>query len=87
MRRYSRSACTSTTREEDTRFSVAPATRRRRKKFVVYRALYGDYSLWVRPKAMFLETVVVDGKAAPIQIRGLSQHILLDARRCWEGEL
>lgn len=24
---------------------------------VVYRALYGDYGLWVRPLAMFTETV------------------------------
>jgi hypothetical protein len=34
---------------------------------VVYRALYdqpeyGENSLWVRPKAMFLEKVIVDGK-------------------------
>jgi len=29
---------------------------------VVYRCLYGDYSLWVRPYDMFVETVVVDGK-------------------------
>jgi len=28
---------------------------------VVYQTLYGDYSLWVRPLNMFLETVVVDG--------------------------
>ena len=28
---------------------------------VVYRALYGGYGLWVRPAAMFLEAVEVDG--------------------------
>jgi len=28
---------------------------------VVYRPLYGEGALWVRPYAMFLETVVVDG--------------------------
>lgn len=28
---------------------------------VVYRALYGARGLWVRPAAMFMETVVVDG--------------------------
>ena len=28
---------------------------------VVYRCLYGNYDLWVRPLAMFLETVEVDG--------------------------
>ena len=29
---------------------------------VVYRALYGDYGLWVRPASMWLETVTRDGK-------------------------
>lgn len=29
---------------------------------VVYRALYGEGGLWVRPEAMFLETVERDGK-------------------------
>lgn len=32
---------------------------------VVYQALYGDYGLWVRPKAMFLEEIVVVGKIVP----------------------
>jgi len=32
---------------------------------VVYRAMYGDRGLWVRPVAMFLETVVVDGLSRP----------------------
>lgn len=27
----------------------------------LYRALYGDHGLWVRPAAMFNETVEVDG--------------------------
>jgi len=27
----------------------------------LYRALYGDHGLWVRPSAMFNETVLVDG--------------------------
>ncbi len=27
----------------------------------LYRALYGEQGLWVRPAAMFLETVVIDG--------------------------
>lgn len=31
----------------------------------VYRALYGDGGLWVRPLAMFLETVEVDGRQVP----------------------
>lgn len=30
---------------------------------VVYRTLYGDFDLWVRPLAMFIETIVVDGVA------------------------
>jgi hypothetical protein len=30
---------------------------------VVYRCLYGDGSLWVRPLAMFLEQVEVEGRA------------------------
>lgn len=32
---------------------------------VVYRALYGEEKLWVRPAAMFLETVERDGKTFP----------------------
>ncbi len=33
---------------------------------VLYRALYGDTTaLWVRPHAMFMETVVVDGRIQP----------------------
>jgi hypothetical protein len=32
---------------------------------VVYRALYGERGLWVRPKAMWLETVEVDGVPRP----------------------
>jgi hypothetical protein len=32
---------------------------------VVYRKLYGDSSLWVRPLAMFSGDVVVDGRQVP----------------------
>ena len=32
---------------------------------VLYRALYGERGLWVRPHAMFVETVVVDGQRVP----------------------
>lgn len=35
------------------------------EEFVVYRALYGRRDLWIRPLAMFLETVVVDGRPFP----------------------
>lgn len=32
---------------------------------VVYRCLYGDYSLWVRPLTMFQESVEVGGACIP----------------------
>jgi hypothetical protein len=32
---------------------------------VVYRQEYGDRGLWVRPAAMFTETVEVDGRTVP----------------------
>lgn len=32
---------------------------------VVYRPLHGDRGLWVRPLAMFCETVTVDGQEQP----------------------
>lgn len=32
---------------------------------VVYRALYGEFGLWVRPMAMFTESVTVNGIACP----------------------
>jgi hypothetical protein len=35
------------------------------EKLVVYRCLYGDYSLWVRPLSMFRETVNVAGEQLP----------------------
>jgi len=31
------------------------------EEFVVYRALYGEYRLFVRPKNMFQEQVLVEG--------------------------
>ena len=36
---------------------------------VVYRPLYGDGGLWVRPLAMFLEPVDRDGYSGPRFIR------------------
>ena len=35
------------------------------ESLVVYRCLYGEYGVWVRPLAMFAETVTVDGKEIP----------------------
>ncbi len=35
------------------------------EKMVVYRKLYDDGSLWVRPLGMFLEDVPVDGRLVP----------------------
>ena len=33
------------------------------EELVVYRALYGEKDLWVRPLKMFLETVEIEGKS------------------------
>ncbi|MCX2976161.1 DUF1653 domain-containing protein [Candidatus Marimicrobium litorale] len=33
------------------------------ERVVVYQCLYGDYSHWVRPTAMFMESVDVGGKS------------------------
>ena len=35
------------------------------ESLVIYRALYGERGLWVRPAAMFNETVVIDGVEQP----------------------
>lgn len=43
------------------------------EEMVVYRKLYGDCSLWVRPLGMFVEDVPVDGRMAP--------------RFAWTGEM
>jgi hypothetical protein len=36
-----------------------------RESLVVYQCLYDDYSWWVRPLAMFKETLTVDDKVIP----------------------
>jgi len=35
------------------------------EELVVYRPLYGNFDLWVRPKTMFLETVLVNDTPTP----------------------
>jgi len=35
------------------------------EELVVYRALYGEELIWVRPLKTFLETVEVDGETKP----------------------
>ena len=35
------------------------------EELVVYRCLYGEYGVWVRPLSMFSETVEVKGKHVP----------------------
>ena len=35
------------------------------EELVVYRALYGQHGLWVRPLAMFTEVVDVQGRSVP----------------------
>lgn len=35
------------------------------EELVVYQALYGEHGLWVRPAAMFAETVEHEGRGVP----------------------
>ena len=35
------------------------------EEMVVYQALYGEEAVWVRPLAMFMEMVEIDGKKIP----------------------
>lgn len=49
---------------------VARHSENPKEEFVVYRALYdskefGKGALWIRPKRMFAEKVMVDGKRVP----------------------
>ena len=35
------------------------------EKMVIYKTLYGDRSLWVRPLDMFIQKVTIEGKELP----------------------
>lgn len=35
------------------------------EEYVVYRALYGENLLWIRPLKMFMESVVMEGMEKP----------------------
>lgn len=35
------------------------------EEMVVYQALYDDYGLWVRPRALFEETILHEGQQCP----------------------
>ena len=39
------------------------------EEFVVYRALYGDRGLWIRPIAMFTESIDKEGVSVPRFVR------------------
>jgi len=51
-----------------------------REPLVFYRCLYGDYSWWVRPLDMFLETVELAGETIPRFrfVRALTEQELAD---------
>lgn len=35
------------------------------EEVVIYKALYGDQKVWVRPRSMFFDTVIKDGVEMP----------------------
>lgn len=35
------------------------------EEFVVYKALYDDFGIWIRPLSMFLENIELNGKMIP----------------------
>jgi hypothetical protein len=51
----------------------------------LYRALYGERGLWVRPAAMFNETVVIDGVEQPRFAKvDASEPLLMSSRQAVE---
>lgn len=43
---------------------------------VIYRALYGDFGLWVRPAGMFLEQVTINNQQVPRFKRVVKETII-----------
>ena len=35
------------------------------EELIVYKALYGDHGIWVRPLPMFFETITLNGTPTP----------------------
>ena len=50
------------------------------EELVVYRALYGENDLWVRPKKMFLEAILKNGKKV-LRFKKIKQKILIKPNR------
>ena len=50
------------------------------EELTLYRALYGEHGLWVRPSAMFNEAVMVDGKPGLRFVR-IDQEVCADEHR------
>lgn len=48
------------------------------EELVVYKKLYGDFSMWVRPLSMFTETVTVEGRTCPRFEKIVDGPIVLD---------
>ena len=49
------------------------------EKLVVYKALYGDGAVWIRPAEMFHQTVEHEGKTVPRFVLEEESAALLDA--------
>lgn len=60
--------------------------------YVLYRALYGDFGLWVRPLAMFTESISINGEPLPrfafigsTKPAGLELPLPLPDTTLWQG--
>ena len=58
-------AVTATTKGNEYEVIVIARHSETLEQMVVYRLLYGEGGMWVRPAAMFAENVVIDGKTPP----------------------